>query len=70
MANRSESGVSFELIGIPYSSMAKPGGIADAIRVLREAGLAERIAASRGARHRRSQAGERERRAWTLGAAK
>jgi arginase len=50
MANRSESGVSFELIGIPYSSMAKPGGIADAIRVLREAGLAERIAASAAAR--------------------
>jgi arginase len=42
--------VSFELIGIPYSSMAKPGGIADAIRVLRGAGLAERIAAGAAAR--------------------
>jgi arginase len=42
--------VNFELIGIPYSSMAKPGGIADAIRVLREVGLAERIAAGAAAR--------------------
>jgi arginase len=33
-----------DLIGVPYTSMAKPGGIADAIRVLREAGLAERLA--------------------------
>jgi arginase len=39
--------VSFELIGVPYSSMAKPGGIADAIRVLREVGLAERITGAR-----------------------
>ena len=30
----------FELIGVPYTSAAKPGGIATAIRVLREAGLA------------------------------
>jgi arginase len=36
----------FELIGVPYTSMARPGGIADAIAVLREAGLAERLAAS------------------------
>jgi hypothetical protein len=70
MANRSESGVSFELIGIRYSSMAKPGGIADAIRVLREAGLAERIAASAAARDTGDLRLERERRAWTLGAAK
>jgi arginase len=34
-----------DLIGVPYTSMAKPGGIADAIRVLRDAGLAERLAA-------------------------
>jgi arginase len=34
-----------DLIGVPYTSMAKPGGIADAIRVLREAGVAERLAA-------------------------
>lgn len=34
-----------DLIGVPYTSMAKPGGIANAIRVLREAGLAERLAA-------------------------
>jgi arginase len=35
----------FDLIGVPYTSMAKPGGIADAIGVLREAGLAEGLAA-------------------------
>jgi arginase len=35
----------FDLIGVPYTSMATPGGIADAIRVLREVGLAERLAA-------------------------
>jgi hypothetical protein len=29
----------FDLIGVPYTSMARPGGIADAIGVLREAGL-------------------------------
>jgi arginase len=34
-----------DLIGVPYTSMARPGGIADAIRVLRDAGLAERLAA-------------------------
>jgi arginase len=33
-----------ELIGVPYTSMAKPGGIADAIGVLREVGLAESLA--------------------------
>ena len=38
--------MSFELIGVPYSSMAKPGGIANAIHVLRETGLAERLAAA------------------------
>jgi arginase len=37
--------VKFDLIGVPYTSMAKPGGIADAIGVLRAAGLAERLAA-------------------------
>jgi arginase len=42
--------VGFELIGVPYSSMAKSGGIADAIRVLREVGLAERITAGTAAR--------------------
>ena len=35
-----------DLIGVPYTSMAKPGGIADAIRVLRDAALAERLAAA------------------------
>jgi arginase len=40
----------FELIGVPYSSMARPGGIADAIRVLREVGLAERIVAGAASR--------------------
>jgi arginase len=39
------SRVTFELIGVPYTSMAKPGGIANAIHVLREAGLGERFAA-------------------------
>jgi arginase len=34
-----------DLIGVPYSSMARPGGIAEAIGVLRDAGLAERLAA-------------------------
>jgi arginase len=38
--------VSFDLIGVPYSSMAKPGGIANAIDVLREVGLAEHFAAT------------------------
>jgi arginase len=40
------TGMGFELIGVPYSSMARPGGIANAIRVLRELGLAERLAAT------------------------
>jgi arginase len=31
----------FDLIGVPYSSAARPGGIATAIGVLREAGLGE-----------------------------
>ena len=34
----------FELVGVPYTSMARPGGIATAIDVLRSAGLAERLA--------------------------
>jgi arginase len=38
-----------DLIGVPYSSMARPGGIADAIAVLRDAGLAERLAGVRDA---------------------
>jgi arginase len=33
----------FELVGVPYTSAARPGGIAAAIRVLREAGLAESL---------------------------
>jgi arginase len=33
----------FELIGVPYTSAARPGGIATAIGVLREAGLVERL---------------------------
>jgi arginase len=33
----------FELIGVPYSSAARPGGIATAIRVLRESGLVEAL---------------------------
>jgi arginase len=36
----------FELIGIPYTSAATPGGIATAIRVLRDAGLMERLGLS------------------------
>jgi arginase len=32
--------VKIDLIGVPYTSMAEPGGIADAIGVLRAAGLA------------------------------
>jgi arginase len=31
--------VAIDLIGVPYTSMAKPGGIANAIGVLRDAGL-------------------------------
>ena len=34
----------WELVGIPYTSAARPGGIADAIRVLRAEGLTERLA--------------------------
>jgi arginase len=37
-------GVQLDLIGVPYTSMAEPGGIEDAIRVLRDAGLAGRLA--------------------------
>jgi arginase len=37
----------FDLIGVPYTSMAAPGGIAGGIRVLREVGLAERLATHR-----------------------
>jgi hypothetical protein len=32
-----------ELIGVPYTSAATPGGIATAIRVLREEGLVEEL---------------------------
>jgi arginase len=39
----------WELVGVPYTSMARPGGIATAIDVLRSAGLAERLA-ERGVR--------------------
>jgi arginase len=35
--------VSWELTGIPYTSAREPGGIADAIKVLRGLGLAERL---------------------------
>lgn len=31
--------MTFELVGVPFSSMARPGGIANAIGALREAGL-------------------------------
>jgi arginase len=41
-----DGSMKLDLIGVPYTSMATPGGIADAIRVLRDAGLAERLAAS------------------------
>lgn len=34
----------FELVGVPYTSIAEPGGIANAIAVFRELGLAERLA--------------------------
>ncbi len=34
----------WELIGVPYTSARTPGGIADAIRVLRSCGLAQRLA--------------------------
>jgi arginase len=35
----------WELVGIPYTSMKRPGGIADAIGVLRESRLGERLTA-------------------------
>ncbi len=35
--------MTIDLIGVPYTSMARPGGIATAIGVLREAGLAKRL---------------------------
>lgn len=34
----------WELVGVPYTSMAEPGGIANAISVFRDLGLAERLA--------------------------
>jgi len=33
----------WDLLGVPYTSMAQPGGIADASRVLRSVGLAARV---------------------------
>jgi arginase len=33
----------FELVGVPYTSMAEPGGIANAISVFRDLDLAERL---------------------------
>jgi arginase len=36
----------FQLVGVPYTSMAEPGGIANAISVFRDLGLAERLAES------------------------
>jgi arginase len=42
--------VKLDLIGVPYTSMAEPGGIEDAIEVLRDAGLADRLAARGGVR--------------------
>jgi arginase len=39
-----------DLIGVPYTSAAKPGGIATAIRVLREAGLVEALREGRDVR--------------------
>lgn len=36
--------MSWELIGVPYTSAREPGGITDAIGVLRGCGLAERLA--------------------------
>jgi arginase len=35
--------MTFELTGVPYTSMKEPGGIADAIAVLRESGVAEEL---------------------------
>lgn len=37
----------YELVGVPYTSMAEPGGIADAIAALRAAGLAAALSAPR-----------------------
>jgi arginase len=37
--------MTWELTGVPYTSAREPGGIADAIGVLRELGLAERLGA-------------------------
>jgi arginase len=39
-----------ELIGVPYTSAARPGGIATAIRVLREAGLVDALREGRDLR--------------------
>jgi arginase len=36
--------MTWELVGVPYTSAREPGGIAEAIRVLRGCGLAERLA--------------------------
>ena len=37
----------WDLVGVPYTSMARPGGIAEAIGVLRAAGLVDRLDPSR-----------------------
>jgi arginase len=42
--------MTIELIGVPYTSAARPGGIATAIRVLREAGLVEALGDKGGVR--------------------
>jgi arginase len=36
--------MTWELVGVPYTSAKEPGGIAEAIGVLRGRGLAERLA--------------------------
>ena len=36
--------MTWELTGVPYTSAREPGGIAEAIGVLRDCGLAERLA--------------------------
>jgi arginase len=43
---RGRMGIRVELVGVPYTSMAAPGGIARAIDVLRSAGLVERLRAA------------------------
>jgi arginase len=43
MRRQSPATVTWELTGIPYTSAREPGGIADAIEVLRDVGLAERL---------------------------